>query len=1000
MHHAHDKGIVHRDLKPANILLTADGTPKITDFGIAKRLTDSPEFPAQYPTSTGVAMGTPSYMAPEQAAGRSKQVGPAADIYALGVILYEALTGRPPFLAATAIETLYQVVHQEPAAPRSLNRALPRDLDTVCLKCLEKEPARRYASAQALADDLQRFLAGRPVQARPVGPAGRAWKWVRRNPVVAALLAAVFVSLAGGAGAFYWKYREAEAAAAAEASEKVAAERARADAVAERDRAEVAQVTGLLRPFQAAGGPLSVEEAEAVRDLAALPSERLRVLFLEQALARPQTAVKLQRRGAAVAHALAGLDRDRAARLGAAVAARLGAPEPQIVDGGADVLAALLPPARSQAAALLAEALTRRLSAEKQEAALRELAGRLAALAPHLGEAEAAASAAALARRMIADGTARPALSAALVALAQRLGPAGAADAARPLARQIAAAPDPHAFDQLAPPLTALAARLPPDEAAALAGPALQKMIAMLSSKAHFPRFTLEPHIAALAARLGEKEAEGTALLMRARLIFREGTSRMRDRAEGLLLLADRLGGEKTAGVIRPIMPVLAMHIEQDRQQAIALTPVFAALARRLGQEDAAPLLRRAARALAGQWQKNSSDYQRARALAGVAAALPKEEAAALLRPVAQALAGGLDRDKTHVECNARCNALRFLWPYLAEQDAAAAARDVAGCFMREKRDLCRIDMGVLLASMAGPHEEAAVVATRCLAEAVARERDWILYESFGRNLGAVAGRLPQKEAVVSARFLAARLADPKSGGPVRVYAPALTGVAQRLGPKDAADLVPVVAERMNRHLEQPHELCDLAVALAALAGRLPEEEAAAAAAPSVRALTRRMIQETQWGTDLLSESLVALAPRLARPEVLAALQAASGRVALVRSSAELARLGELLAALAERLDRKETAAALSGAAETLIARLALERQAADRDKLATALTAVARHLGDGELVGLLRGALCFGRAQSRVLDELGRRQRRAFAGVWDFVEAGSADRSSNASNP
>lgn len=190
---AHQAGVLHRDLKPGNVLLTADGTPKICDFGLAKYFAN----PADQ-TQTGQVFGTPSYMAPEQFTLGESAPGPAIDVYALGAILYEMLTGRPPFLSDNAVDILQMTLSQEPVPPRRIRPKTPRDLETICLKCLEKEPTRRYGSAQALADDLRCFLADRPIAARPIGPVGRSVRWARKHRSLAALIVVVVFSLVAG----------------------------------------------------------------------------------------------------------------------------------------------------------------------------------------------------------------------------------------------------------------------------------------------------------------------------------------------------------------------------------------------------------------------------------------------------------------------------------------------------------------------------------------------------------------------------------------------------------------------------------------------------------------------------------------------------------------------------------------------------------------------------------------------------------------------------------
>ncbi len=266
MYAAHKAGIVHRDLKPGNILFAEDDTARVTDFGVAKPMGESSSSPAA-PTRVGQFMGTPSYMAPEQLQGDPAVVGPPADIYALGCILYESLTAQPPFRAVASVVMFYQVMYQEPPKPGQLVPHVPADLETIALKCLSKEPEKRYANAEELADDLRRFLRNEPIRARPIGRVERTWKWARRRPAVAGLLAAVVLVTVLGLSGIVWQWLAAVAASRVAGQERDRARAERSTARWQLYRASISAASSALQLGNTLAGRQALDSApEEYRD--------------------------------------------------------------------------------------------------------------------------------------------------------------------------------------------------------------------------------------------------------------------------------------------------------------------------------------------------------------------------------------------------------------------------------------------------------------------------------------------------------------------------------------------------------------------------------------------------------------------------------------------------------------------------------------------------------------------------------------------------------------
>ncbi len=265
VHYAHQRSILHRDLKPANILLDSEDQPHLTDFGLAKLLESDAAL-----THSQAVMGTPDYLSPEVAAGRARDVTTAADIFSLGAILYELLTGSPPFHADTAAATIQRVLNEEPRPLRAVAPGVPRDLETIALKCLEKDPARRYASAAEVAEELDRFARGETILARPVTPPERVWRWARRKPALATLVVALHLVFAAGLAGILWQWQRADRHAAEESAQRQRAETFARNEVAQHRRAEYQRSELLL-----AQGKLALPLALLARELRGDPTNTL-----------------------------------------------------------------------------------------------------------------------------------------------------------------------------------------------------------------------------------------------------------------------------------------------------------------------------------------------------------------------------------------------------------------------------------------------------------------------------------------------------------------------------------------------------------------------------------------------------------------------------------------------------------------------------------------------------------------------------------------------------
>ena len=918
---AHDHQIIHRDLKPANVLLTEGGTPKVTDFGLAKKLDEAGQ------THAGAILGTPSYMAPEQAGGQTSDIGPLADVYALGAILYECLTGRPPFRAATALDTLRQVLEDEPVPPTQLQSKTPRDLETICLRCLQKELRKRYGSAQELADDLRRFLNHEPIRARPVGRAERARKWVKRNPALAAMTATVALILltatavSTGFGLDARRQRN-DLAAANETLTRTAGDLKRSrddlqrtadDLQSARDDLETTLARSLLRPLTSQGiaQPKSQPEWEALWELAANRRGRLGYRFVEEASRTPATSRQLRDRAPVALPAAVGLDERRRAEVEALLLSRMD--DPALGDEQKTDLA--LAASRwdgltSSGAARTARQLTRAMRDTKDPLALSALAEGLSAVAARLESEDATPAAATLAQALkdTKDVIALQRLAEGLTAVAARM---KAADAATTLLQVLEDAKDLYHLVELARRLAVVAARMKAADAAQAAD-ILLKAMATKEPKNSYVWRALAEGLSAVAARLEAEDAARAAAALVQAMKDTKDVSAFQALAEGLAAVAALLEAEDAARAATNLLQT--MKGAKNPYALTALAEGLSAVAARQKAEDGTTVAAQAAAPLL-QAIKDAKDPAALQALAegltAVAARMKAEDAAAAAGQAAATFLQAMKDAKPGGDLRALARGLAAVAARMKAEDAAAAAGQAAAALVQAMKNAKRLDSSNSLAeglsavaTYLGAEDAARAAAT--LVQAIKATQDPSTLEQLARGLSAVAARMKAADAAAAAGQAAAALLQAR---------------------KDAK----------HSYVQRAQLAAGLAAVSAGMGGK---DDATALLEVMNDALNPKTVEQLARG---LSAALSAVPPA----EIPARSAIAASPVACPAGT------GDPLAALTLLLP----------AAEPPPCRLSTQ-----------------------QLVELLKMPTCIGEARRVILDQLGNRYRRPFADVWEFV--------------